>query len=142
MEIFSAAPFVYLGDRMDTQQTATEPTSETPGQTEFVILYSTFPATDAGRAAAEAIARTLLQARQIACANILPPMTSLYRWQGKIETDAEFGVFLKTRRTLVPTVIATARQQHPYELPCFLTLSVEGDSGYLDWLRAETAAIG
>ncbi|MGB8601461.1 MAG: divalent-cation tolerance protein CutA [Rhizomicrobium sp.] len=127
---------------MDTQQTATEPTSETPGQTEFVILYSTFPATDAGRDAADVIARHLLEARLIACANIFAPMTSLYRWQGKIESDTEFGVFFKTRRSLVSAAIDAAKARHPYTLPCFLTLPVEGDTGYLDWLKAETAAIG
>lgn len=127
---------------MDTQQTATGQTSETPGQTEFVILYSTFPATDAGRDAADAIARDQLEARLIACANIFAPMTSLYRWQGKIDSDAEFGVFFKTRRSLVPAAITAAKARHPYTLPCFLTLPVEGSAEYLDWIKAETAAIG
>lgn len=99
-----------------------------------VILYSTFPDAPAAHKVAEA----LLGARLIACANIFAPMTSLYRWQGKTETATETGAFFKTRRELAEQAIAAARPLHPYELPCFLILPVEGSPDYLNWIRQET----
>jgi periplasmic divalent cation tolerance protein len=103
---------------------------------EFVVVYSTFP--DA--ASAERVAEALVRERLAACVNVHAPTTSVYRWQGKIETATEVGVFIKTRRALVERAIAAAKPLHPYEVPCFLALpAIGGDADYLDWLRAETS---
>ena len=102
---------------------------------EFVFVYSTFP--DVG--AAERVARALVSARLAACVNIYPPMTSVYEWQGKLETGPEVAVFIKTRRALAEEVIATARPLHPYTVPCFLVLPIDGGNpDYLDWARGQT----
>jgi len=101
----------------------------------FVFVYSTFP--DAGTA--ERVARALVSARLAACINIYPSMTSVYEWQGKIETGPEVAVFIKTRRALAEEVIATARPLHPYTVPCFLVLPIDGGNpDYLDWARGQT----
>jgi periplasmic divalent cation tolerance protein len=106
---------------------------------EFAILYSTFP----DRAAAEKTARALVDAGLAACVNIFAPMTSVYRWQGKLETTTEVAVFIKTRRALMDEAISTARATHPNELPCFLAIPVDGGSAdYLSWLRTETPQAG
>ena len=102
---------------------------------EFVFLYSTFPDQDSAKAMAEA----LVTAKLAACVNIMAPMTSVYEWQGKLETGPEIAVFIKTRRALVDAVIALARPLHPYTVPCFLVLGIEGGSeDYLSWARAQT----
>jgi periplasmic divalent cation tolerance protein len=106
---------------------------------EFVILYSTFPDGESAGKAAHA----LIEAELAACVNISGPMTSVYRWQGKIETASEVSVFVKTRRALADRAIAIARAVHPYDLPCFLTLPIiGGDVDYLDWIRRQTRSGG
>jgi periplasmic divalent cation tolerance protein len=102
---------------------------------EFVFLYSTFP--DA--AAARAVAEALVSAKLAACVNISAPMTSVYEWQGKLESGPEVAAFIKTRRALVEQAIAAARKLHPYTLPCFLILPIGGGSAdYLAWARTQT----
>ena len=68
----------------------------------------------------------LVGERLAACVNISAPMTSVYEWQGKLETGPEVAAFIKTRRALVEQAIAAARPLHPYTLPCFLILPIVG----------------
>ncbi len=103
--------------------------------TEFVFVYSTFPDADGARRVAEA----LVSARLAACVNIHGPMTSIYEWQGKLETGPEFAAFIKTRAELADEAVAAARKLHPYSVPCFLILPIAGgNDDYLDWVRAQT----
>jgi periplasmic divalent cation tolerance protein len=108
-------------------------------ETEFVLVYSVFP----NRAVAEKIGRALLGARLAACVNIFPPMVSLSEWVGKLETSRETAAIFKTRRALAGQLIETARPLHPYTVPCFLILPVEGGNpAFLDWVRLQTAGDG
>lgn len=88
----------------------------------------------AADADAAAIARTLIDERLAACVNILPAMTSIYRWQGKVEQDREQQMIIKTARTRVADLQARLRQLHPYELPEFLVLDATGSEAYLAWV--------
>ena len=102
---------------------------------EFVFVYATFP----DQASALKVAEHLITAKLAACVNLSAPITSVYEWQGKLETGAEIAVLIKTRRVLADEVIAAARPLHPYSVPCFVILPVEGGSAeYLDWVRAQT----
>ena len=102
---------------------------------EFVFLYSTFP----DEVSAKAVAEALVTAKLAACVNIMAPITSVYEWQGKLESGPEIAVFIKTRRALVEEVIAAARPLHPYTVPCLLVLPIEGgNEDYLSWARART----
>ncbi len=102
---------------------------------EFVFLYSTFP----DEASAKRVAEALVTAKLAACVNISAPMTSVYEWQGKLETGPEVAAFIKTRRSLVEEAVAAARKLHPYTLPCFLILPIEGgNADYLAWAREQT----
>jgi periplasmic divalent cation tolerance protein len=83
---------------------------------------------------AAAIARTLVDERLAACVNILPPMTSVYRWQGKVEQDREQQVVIKTGADRVAALQARLRELHPYELPEFLVLDATGSEAYLAWV--------
>jgi periplasmic divalent cation tolerance protein len=89
---------------------------------------------------AESIAQSLLEARLVACVNILGPLTSLYRWQGHIERDQEYLLIMKTAEAHIPALQERLLELHPYEVPEFLVLPVEtGAPGYLHWI---TASVG
>jgi len=104
-------------------------------ETEFVFVYSTFP----DDAAARRVAEALVSAGLAACVNVHGPMISVYEWQGKLESGPEFAAFIKTRRALVDAVIETARPLHPYSVPCFLVLPIDGgNADYLAWARDRT----
>ena len=104
-------------------------------RSEFVFLYSTFP----DQESALKVAQTLVSRKLAACVNLSAPMTSVYEWQGTIETGHEIAALIKTRRALVDEAIAAARPLHPYEVPCFLVLPIEGgNADYLSWAWAQT----
>jgi periplasmic divalent cation tolerance protein len=66
-------------------------------------------------------------------------MQSIYEWEGKLETSSEVAMFIKTRREHVEEAIAAARPLHPYSVPCFLVLPIEGGNmDYLAWARQMT----
>jgi len=95
-----------------------------------IILTTLGAATDAS-----AFARLLVSDRLAACVNVLPPMTSLYRWKGAIEEDSEQQLVIKTTSDRIAAIEARFRELHPYELPEFIVLSAEASTPYLDWLR-------
>ena len=104
-----------------------------------VLIYSTFPNPEA----AEAVGAHLVDARLAACVNIIPGMTSIYRWQGERQKDSETVMIIKTRAALAEKVIDEGRARHPYTNPAFLVLPVEGGAeAFLDWIRAETKTAG
>ena len=106
-----------------------------PDDPEFVFVYTTLP--DAN--AAKSLSLALVEERLAACVNIHAEMTSIYEWQGKIETGPEVPVFIKTRRDLAQRVIDFSRPRHPYTVPCFLILPiVGGNEDYLAWARTQT----
>jgi periplasmic divalent cation tolerance protein len=81
-----------------------------------------------------AIARTLVDERLAACVNVLPPMTSTYRWKGAVEQEREQQLVIKTSRALVPALQARLVALHPYELPEFLVLDASASTDYLRWI--------
>ena len=84
---------------------------------------------------AEAIARLLVEDRMAACVQIVGPITSTYRWQGRIETSQEWQCWAKSRRELYPQVEQAIRARHPYEVPEILALPIlAGSPAYLAWL--------
>lgn len=92
------------------------------------------------RAAATGLARILIEERIAACANVLAPCFSVYRWQGKIECTEEVPLLIKTRASFYPLVEQRIREHHPYELPEIVGVSlVAGFQAYLDWVVAETS---
>jgi len=84
---------------------------------------------------AEIIARTLVEERLAACVNLLPPMTSIYRWQGAVERDTERQLVMKTTRSRLPALQQRLRELHSYELPECIVLAADGGSDdYLAWV--------
>ena len=100
-----------------------------------VIVLTTLGAqTDAA-----AFARVLVDERLAACVNILPVMTSVYRWKVTIEEDREQQLVIKTTSDRVEALEARLHELHPYELPEFLVVAVtEASAGYMKWLDGAT----
>ena len=72
-----------------------------------------------------------------ACVQILPPMISIYRWQGAVEWANEVLLLIKTTRAAYPRLETTIKENHPYQTPEIVALSVEaGSNEYLSWLTA------
>lgn len=87
---------------------------------------------------AEAIARTPLEERLIACANILPGVASLYWWEGKISEAQECVLIAKTSEKCVDAVVERVRALHSYTCPCVVALPVNGGNpDFLQWIRGE-----
>jgi periplasmic divalent cation tolerance protein len=106
---------------------------------EIVFVYMT--AADEGEAIA--IARTIVTERLAACANILPGMRSVYRWDGKVEEGREVVLIAKTRTDRFPDLAARVRELHSYATPCIVELPIgRGDAPYLDWLVRENSPGG
>jgi periplasmic divalent cation tolerance protein len=82
-----------------------------------------------------ALAKTLVDEHLAACVNVLPPMTSVYRWKGAVEQDREHQVVIKTAVDRLPALESRLRQLHRYELPEFLVLQVSGGAAYLAWVN-------
>jgi periplasmic divalent cation tolerance protein len=98
----------------------------------IIVVLTTLPAeTDA-----VAFGRTLIEEKLAACVNVLPPMTSIYRWQGQIEDAREQQVVIKTTADRIPTLEARLRTLHPYEVPEFVLLPAAAASdAYGSWVR-------
>ncbi|NJM12108.1 MAG: divalent-cation tolerance protein CutA [Synechococcaceae cyanobacterium SM1_2_3] len=92
-------------------------------------------------ATAERIAQTVVSERLAACVNIVPGLTSIYRWQGQIEHQSELLLLIKTREAIYPLLETRIRELHPYETPEIISLSIlAGSAPYLDWLADNTGA--
>ena len=84
------------------------------------------------------IARAVVEERLAACANLLPGMRSIYRWQGEIAEDEEAVLILKTREALLEPLIARVTALHSYDCPCVVTLPVQaGNPDFLNWISGE-----
>lgn len=86
---------------------------------------------------ARALARAALEARLIACANLVPRVESHYWWQGRLERGAEVLLVLKTTRARLAALEKLVLARHPYDTPEFLVLPLQaGTARYLAWLDA------
>ena len=84
---------------------------------------------------AEAISRALVSEKLVACANIFP-ISSIYRWKGKIETADEHALILKSSKSNFEKITERVKALHSYETPCVIEILItRGSSGYLDWIR-------
>ncbi len=96
--------------------------------------------TTATRQQAEQIGQALVARRLAACAQISGPITSIYRWNGNVETSDEWRLTIKSMRSHFPAVSALITELHDYDVPEILGTSVDAISPeYRDWLLAELA---
>ena len=86
-------------------------------------------------AVAKQIASALVAEQLAACINIVPGITSVYRWKGAIETDMELLLIMKTTATSYPQLQKRISALHPYELPEIIAVSLDrGLPDYLAWI--------
>ena len=112
---------------------ATAPTR--PDDPRVLLVFTNMP----DHASAAALAAALVEARLVACVNVLAACTSVYRWQGAVETASEVPVLMKTTLARYAALEAAIRARHPYELPEIVAVPVDhGLPAYLDWVAAET----
>ena len=91
-------------------------------------------------AEAKAVARTVVEERLAACANLLGGTESIYWWDGKICEDTEVAFVLKTSAARKVELIDRVKELHSYETPCIVCLPIaDGNPDFLDWIREETA---
>src|SRR4029453_11153260 len=86
---------------------------------------------------ASRMASALRGRRLAACGNVVPGVSSTYRWQGAVQTDREWLLVVKTRRDRFEAVRAAIRELHSYEVPEIVMLDIaDGDAAYLAWIDA------
>lgn len=86
------------------------------------------------------IARAVVEGRLAACANILPGMVPVFRWEGEISEGSECVLILKTVSERLEALVAAIEARHSYDCPCIVALPVAGGSkAFLDWIAQETA---
>lgn len=97
-----------------------------------VLVLVTIPADED----AEPFAKDLVAAGVAACVNVLPPMQSVYRWEGALEVEVERQVLVKTTSAAVPALWQRVRDLHPYDVPEFIVVPIiDGNEAYLKWVR-------
>ena len=102
---------------------------------ETLLACSTFPEIETARR----IARQLVTEKLAACANIIPAVESIYRWQDKIENAQETFVFFKTTAARYAAFQDRLKALHPYEVPEIICLGIaDGLPEYLRWVSANT----
>ena len=99
-----------------------------------VIFVTASSSAEAGK-----IGRTLVEEKLVACANIVPQVRSIYRWQGKICDEPEALMVLKTRSGQIQKIIKRVRSLHSYTVPEIIVLPISaGSKDYLRWIHEVT----
>jgi periplasmic divalent cation tolerance protein len=99
---------------------------------EVVLAFSTFPDVESARR----IARELVTESFAACANVIPKIESIYRWQGKIEQGDETLVLFKTTAARFAAFEEKLKSLHPYDVPEIICTPIaSGWPHYLEWVR-------
>jgi periplasmic divalent cation tolerance protein len=96
-----------------------------------LVIFSTAP----DPKSAEILAATLVEEHLAACVNLVPGLTSIYRWQGSVHREPECLLIIKTTATHFEALRSRLRTLHPYEVPEIIGLPIShGDPAYLQWL--------
>jgi len=101
----------------------------------FVVVLCTTPIDES-----ETIARVLVEEGLSACVNINPEITSIFRWEGKLEREREALLIIKTQTENISRIVERIKELHSYEVPEIIALPIiGGNREYLDWVRESAA---
>mmetsp|Transcript_29491 Transcript_29491/g.96036 ORF Transcript_29491/g.96036 Transcript_29491/m.96036 type:complete len:142 (+) Transcript_29491:57-482(+) len=105
------------------------------GDTSTVACYVTCPDFDTGKK----LGGGLVEAKLAACVNIIPSITSIYLWEGKVNYDPEHLLMIKTQASLVPELTQYVQENHPYDVPEVIATPIVGGSAeYISWVSEST----
>lgn len=100
----------------------------------YCLVYATFANHDEARQ----VALQLMEARLVACINIFPAITAVYRWQGKIEQGQEVAALIKTKDELFDEITNKIKELHSYETCCVIKLPITaGSEQFLSWIDTQ-----
>jgi len=105
--------------------------------TPYSVAWVTVPSREVG----VELSKELLEKKLVACVNIIPGISSLYWWDGKVCEDSELLLMMKTQTSLMDEVIkfVTTSGKHPYTTPEVISMEInQGSRPYLDWIRDST----
>jgi periplasmic divalent cation tolerance protein len=89
---------------------------------------------------ADEIAGKLLEEKLVACVNLIEGIKSKYWWDGKIQTDEETLLIIKTKKELIDPLTTRIKELHPYDVPEIIALKIKGGSTeYLNWINSVTS---
>lgn len=104
--------------------------------TALMAVLTTVPDADV----AERLATRLVEERLAACSNLVPGVTSIFRWNGQVQRETEVLVILKTTQAAFPQLRARIIELHPYDVPEVLVIPTpDGSTAYMDWVRGEVS---
>jgi periplasmic divalent cation tolerance protein len=102
----------------------------------YSVCYVTAPTVDV----AERLARCVVRRKLAACVTLTPNVTSVYAWEGKVSTETEVQLMMKTATPVVPRLIAEVQAMHPYDVPEIISVPMgAGSPQYLAWVAAGTS---
>ncbi|MDZ4791314.1 MAG: divalent-cation tolerance protein CutA [Hyphomicrobiales bacterium] len=104
-------------------------------QSSIIMIYTTF----ASKAEAKKAGADLVERRLAACVNIFPPMTSIYEWEGEVQTTREAAMIVKTVFGLQNAVYTALKATHPYSIPAFVVYPASASSVEFEaWVKQQT----
>ncbi len=99
----------------------------------YIMVFSTVPSLDVARE----IARDLVENLLAACVNIIPSVSSIYEWDGKVVDEYEALLIIKTKEKILQKLIERIEEIHPYDTPEVIALPIRaGNQAYLDWINS------
>ncbi len=102
-----------------------------------IVVLVTCPPTEA-----ESLASKLVEEELVACVNVIPAITSIYRWKGELCKDSESLLLIKTHQNLWKRLENRVLELHSYETPEIICVPIEiGNQAYLDWLNAQLKVV-
>jgi periplasmic divalent cation tolerance protein len=103
------------------------------------MSHSLIYVTASNETEAKRIARALVEARLVACANVFPNMIPIFWWEGQVQEDSEAVLIAKTRADLIDSVIETVTREHSYTCPAVIAVPISaGHAPFLNWIDTET----
>jgi periplasmic divalent cation tolerance protein len=102
------------------------------------LVFMTAPDADSARR----IVGELVEQKLVACGNIIPSVTSIYRWDGAVRTATEVMAVLKTTENRVMLVLQRIGELHPYDVPEAIAVDIDsGMPSYLGWIHESTREV-